>query len=56
MAHEPFVDAKVVSEYLDVSLSWIYKASIYSDMPVQRIGRNLRFKISEVEEWVRNGE
>ena len=52
---EKFVDPREVARHLSVSLSWIHKMAIYSDIPVYRIGKNLRFKISEVEEWIANG-
>ena len=52
---EKFVDPREVARHLSVSLSWIHKMALYSDIPVYRIGKNLRFKISEVEEWIANG-
>ena len=44
-----------VTEYLGVSretiLLWIEKKK----MPAHRIGRHWKFKISEVDEWIRSG-
>jgi excisionase family DNA binding protein len=51
---EKFVEPREIARHLSVSLSWIHKMAIYSDIPVYRVGKNLRFKISEVEEWLSN--
>lgn len=52
MIAEKFVEPREIARHLSMSLSWIHKMAIYSDIPVYRVGKNLRFKISEVEEWI----
>ncbi|MCL1964979.1 MAG: excisionase family DNA-binding protein [Firmicutes bacterium] len=46
----------IMTDYLGVSretiLLWIEKKS----MPAHKVGRQWKFKISEVDEWIRSGE
>lgn len=43
-------------EYLDVNretiLHWIEKKG----MPAHKVGRQWKFKVSEIDEWIRSGE
>lgn len=52
---ERWVSIKEIAEYLGVSrdtiLNWIAKKS----MPAAKIGRCWRFKVSEVDAWVKTG-
>ena len=52
---ERWLSIKEIAEYLGVSrdtiLNWITK----KDMPAAKIGRCWRFKVSEVDEWVKTG-
>ncbi|WP_449241254.1 helix-turn-helix domain-containing protein [Desulfoscipio gibsoniae] len=45
-----------VADYLGVSretvLQWIEKKG----MPAHKVGRQWKFKISEIDEWIRSGE
>ena len=47
---------KDITKYLDVSretvLQWISNRS----MPASKVGRLWKFKISEVDEWIRSGD
>jgi len=36
----------------DTMLTWILE----KEMPAHKVGRNWKFKISEVDEWVRSGK
>lgn len=53
---ERWYSMKEISEYLgitrDTALVWIEKHG----MPAVKIGRTWKFKISEVDAWMRSGE
>lgn len=52
---EKWTNLKDVQEYLGVGretiLQWISKR----DMPAYKVGRMWKFKLSEVDEWIRSG-
>ena len=50
---EPLVRPEDVAEYLGVRVSWVREAA-RSDptFPVKRVGRYLRFRLSEIDKWV----
>ncbi|MFF4019771.1 helix-turn-helix domain-containing protein [Streptomyces sp. NPDC001843] len=52
-----FMSVREIAEYLHVSVSWIYRNATHSGLAAYRFGagRNakIRFKVSEVEAWVR---
>lgn len=43
-----------ISEYLGVSKDTIHRWIINKDMPAHKIGRLWKFKVIEIDEWVRN--
>lgn len=45
-----------VAEHLGVSKDTIYRWIAKKKMPATKIGRQWKFKLSEVENWVRNSE
>ncbi|WP_375136638.1 helix-turn-helix domain-containing protein [Streptomyces sp. A244] len=51
------MDVRETAEYLNVSISWLYKNSARSGLAVYRFGTGpnakIRFKASEVEAWVK---
>ncbi len=49
---EKWVRVPEVADHLNVSTSYINKAVLYSNIPVRRVGRNLRFRLSDVDQWV----
>ena len=53
--HEPWVDTEQVAAYLGVQKHSIYRWIEERGFPVHRAGRLLRFKLSEVDEWMRSG-
>ena len=55
-AEEGWVDIAEVVAHLhvtkDSTYRWVYK----KEFPARRVGRLLRFRLSEVDEWVKAGE
>ncbi|MEU9230319.1 helix-turn-helix domain-containing protein [Streptomyces massasporeus] len=51
------MDIKETAEYLNVSVSWLYKNAKRSGLAIYRFGpgsnAKIRFKVSEVESWVK---
>ena len=43
------------AEYLDVSSVTIYRWLEKGRIPAHRVGKQWRFKLSEIDEWVRSG-
>ena len=54
-AQEAWVDAEQVAAHLAVQKHSIYRWTEEKGFPAHRVGRLLRFKLSEVDEWVRQG-
>lgn len=52
MGREAWVRIRDVAGHLGVSVSWINKAVQFGDIPVHRVGRCLRFRLSEVDTWI----
>ena len=48
---EPLWTVHQVAEYLQLSVSWTYKAVERGELPCRRIGASLRFVPSEVRRW-----
>ncbi len=55
MATEPWVSVDSVAEHLGVSHDTIYRWIERRSLPAHKIGRLWKFKLSEVDEWVRSG-
>ena len=53
VAEEGWVDAAEVAAHLRVTKDSIYRWVDARDFPAHRVGRLLRFQLSEVDEWVR---
>ncbi|MEU7723631.1 helix-turn-helix domain-containing protein [Streptomyces tibetensis] len=51
------MDVPETAEYLNVSISWLYKNAARSGLAIYRFGTGpnakIRFKVSEVEAWVK---
>ena len=56
MNPEPWVSLEEIAEHLKVSTDTIHRWIRARKIPVQRVGRFWRFKVSEVDEWVRTGK
>lgn len=53
--NEPWVSLEDVSEYLGVNKDTIRNWIKKTDIPAHKIGRQWKFKLSEVDEWVKSG-
>ena len=45
-----------ISQYLGVSNDTVYKWIEHKELPAHKTGRLWKFKINEVDEWVRSGK
>lgn len=54
-APEQWVSVEEIAEHLSVKPDTVYKWLERKDMPAHKVGRLWRFKITEVDEWVRSG-
>ena len=52
---EPWVSVEDVAKHLGVVKDSIYRWIERRGMPAKRVGRLWKFKLSEVDEWVRGG-
>ena len=55
-AEERWVVVEDVAKHLSVNKDSVYRWIDKMGLPAHRVGRLFRFKISEVDEWVRAGE
>jgi excisionase family DNA binding protein len=55
-APEPWVGITEVAAHLGVNKDSVYRWIEGKGLPAHRVGRLYRFKLSEVDEWVRTGE
>lgn len=49
---EKLVDKKELSRLTGLTVSSIEKAMVTRSMPYYKIGRNVKFKVSEVNQWI----
>ena len=54
-SEEGWVGIADVAAHLSVAKDSIYRWVDIKDFPAHRVGRLLRFRLSEVDEWVRAG-
>jgi len=52
---ESWVDAEQVAAHLGIKKHSVYRWIEDKGLPAHRVGRLFRFKLSEVDEWVRQG-
>jgi excisionase family DNA binding protein len=52
---EPWTSVEDIARHLGVAKDSIYRWIDRRNLPAHRIGRLWKFKISEVDEWVRAG-
>lgn len=53
---EPWVSVDAVAEHLGVARDSVYRWIESRALPTHRLGRLWKFKLSEVDEWVRAGD
>jgi excisionase family DNA binding protein len=52
---ERWLSVAEIAEYLGVKRDTVYKWIERKGMPAQKVGRLWKFKVSEVDGWVRQG-
>jgi excisionase family DNA binding protein len=52
---EPWVSVDVLAQHLGVTKDSVYRWIERKGLPAQKIGRLWKFKVSEVDAWVRTG-
>ena len=55
MTAEPWVSVDQIAEHLGVTRDSIYRWIDRKSLPAHRVGRLWKFKITEVDGWVRAG-
>jgi excisionase family DNA binding protein len=55
MSTEPWVSVEQVALHLDVAKDTVYRWREHRGLPAHRVGRLWKFKLSEVDGWVRAG-
>lgn len=53
---EKWSSMDTITDYLDVSRETVLQWINNRNMPAHKVGRQWKFKISEVDEWIRSGE
>lgn len=56
MTNEPWSSLEEVAVYLGVNKDTIRNWIKKTDIPARKIGRQWKFKISEVDAWVKSGK
>ena len=55
MNHEPWVSLDEIAQHLSVSRDTVYRWIDDRSLPAHKVGRLWKFKVSEVDDWVRAG-
>jgi excisionase family DNA binding protein len=55
MLAEPWVSVEHVAKHLGVAKDSVYRWIDHNGLPAHKIGRPWKFKLSEVDNWVREG-
>jgi len=53
--NEKWVSMSFITEYLDASREAVLKWIASLGMPAHKVGRQWKFKVSEVDVWIRSG-
>ena len=52
---EPWFSVEEIAEHLKISKETVYRWLEKGKIPAHRVGKQWRFKPSEVDEWVKSG-
>jgi len=52
---EPWVSVEVIAKHLGVTKDSVYRWIERRGLPAHKLGRLWKFKVSDVDEWVRAG-
>lgn len=52
---EPWLSVEEVADHLKISKESVYRWLEKGKIPAHRVGKQWRFKASEVDEWVKSG-
>ena len=52
---EPWVSVNEVAAHLGIAKDSVYRWIDSKQMPAHKVGKLWKFKLSEIDEWVRNG-
>ncbi len=52
---EPWVSVDLVASHLGVAKDTVYRWIEAKNLPARRVGRLWKFKLSDVDDWVRTG-
>ena len=52
---EKWVDTKAVAEYLNINRQTVFTWIAQKKLPAVRVGKSWRFKLSEIDAWLRSG-
>lgn len=56
MQQEPFIDVVDLAQYLKVKKRTAYHIVATLNIPHYKVGRLIRFKLSEIEKWMNNNK
>jgi excisionase family DNA binding protein len=54
MVSEPWIDSKQASKHLGSSADWLVANIQKLQIPHSRLGRQYRFRLTELDRWIRN--
>ena len=52
---EKWVDTKTVAEYLNINRQTVFAWIAQKKLPAVKVGKSWRFKLSEIDTWLRSG-
>ena len=53
---EKWVDTKAVAEYLHINRQTVFAWIAQKNLPAVRVGKAWRFKLSEIDSWLRSSK